>query len=103
MATITVTSVIWDNPQPDSYKIVTVAYRIKTLPVDTNPFIIASSGTFVDIAGVFFAPVVINGLDIANIYTVRVISLCGGFTAYRDFEYLPPAAFSTGFSLGFDA
>lgn len=102
MATITVTSVIWDNPQPDSYKIVTVAYRVKAMP-DTNPFIIVSTGTFVSIAGQFFNPVVIEGLDISNIYTVRVVSLCGGFTAYRDFEYLSPAAFSLGFSLGFES
>lgn len=102
MATITITSVIWSNPQPDSYKIVTVAYRVKTLP-DVNPFIIASTGTFVSIAGIFQEPVIIDGLDILNIYTVRVISLCGGYVAYRDFEYLPPGAFSTGFSLGFES
>jgi hypothetical protein len=103
MAQITITSILWDNPQPDGYLVVMVAYRLTSMPDIPSSYILVSTGTFVSASGVFFYPVVIDNLDITEQYTVRVTSLCGGYSAYRNFVYDPDAAFSLGFSLGFES
>lgn len=103
MAQITITSITWSTPFPQTYKPVSVSYRLATDPDVPASYTIVSTGSFVTTTGSFLIPVVIPGLDIDLIYTVKVVSLCGGFFAERTFFPTTPAAFSTGFTIGFDS
>jgi hypothetical protein len=103
MGRITLISVVWDDPQPDGPVLVSVRWRLATAPDVPGSYQFASTGTFVDRDGTFLLPVIIDNLDITKAYTVRVTSICGGYTANRTFVYETEAAFSIGFSLGFES
>lgn len=103
MGQITLSSISWSAPLPDSPKPVSIAYRLTTDPDVPASYIIVSTGTFVDQTGIFTIPFVISGLDITKDYTVKVTSLCGGFSAEQDFSYAANGSFSVGFTLGFES
>jgi hypothetical protein len=103
MGQITLSSISWSVPLPESAKPVSIAYRLTSDPDVPASYIIVSSGTFVSETGIFSIPFVITGLDVTKEYTVKVTSLCGGFSAEQDFTYAANGSFSVGFSLGFES
>lgn len=104
MGQINLTSITWDFP-PETPKRVIVSYRLTAAPDIPSSYVIVTTSAFVDAAGFFMdPPLVIPDLDITQSYTVKVVSTCGGFSAQKEFVYVPDGfAFSLGFSLGFDA
>jgi hypothetical protein len=103
MARIILNDITWDTP-PDSAKQVTIQYKLKAAPDVPASYIIIATGVFVGADGLFPQPFVISGLDMNKAYTVKVISVCGGYSATKDFEYdNTVAGFSLGFSIGFNS
>jgi len=103
MAKITLLSIDW-TLVPDSPKMVVISYRRTTDPDVPASYIIVASGVWVPPSGEFYAPVEIGGLDPAQEYTVKVVSVCGNYSFQQNFVFNDDTAdFSFGFSLGFTA
>jgi hypothetical protein len=103
MARIILNDITWSTP-PDSDKQVTVMYKLKSAPDIPSSYVIVGTGVFVRANGLFLQPYVISGLDSSKSYTVKVISICGGYSATKDFDYENTGAgFSLGFSIGFNS
>jgi len=104
MAKITIYGISWTESIQEA-KVVAVKYRkTSDLDIDEN-YVIVSTNTLADIDGSFIIPVVIDGLDLTESYTVRVISSCGGYFADQEFSSENPdtAGFTLGFSTGFNS
>jgi hypothetical protein len=104
MAKITLFGIGWTDVLQEA-KVVSVKYRkTSDLDIDEN-YQIVSTNTLADIDGSFFIPVVIDGLDINESYTIRVTSSCGGYYKDQVYDSNNPdtAGFSIGFSTGFNS
>lgn len=99
MAAITLEKIEW-SMIPEQPIPVSVLYKEK-LQTD-DEYIIVATGVIVQTDGSFTPVFIIGDLDINGVYTVKVISACGGYFAVRDFQRSDDAAaFSYGFSIGF--
>lgn len=104
MAKITIYGISWNTAIQEAL-VVGVKYRkTASLDIDEN-YIIVSTNTLVEAEGSFLIPVVIDGLDYNEIYTVRVMSNCGGHYKDQEFSSDNPdtAGFSLGYSTGFNS